>query len=37
MFEEDPRKWMLEEIPLWIKILFIGKILMCMDLDRISE
>jgi hypothetical protein len=36
-FEEGPRKWMLEEIPLWIKMLFVEKIMMCMEPDRMVE
>jgi hypothetical protein len=30
-------RWMLEEIPLWIKMLFIEKLMMCMDPDRMVE
>jgi hypothetical protein len=36
-FEEGPRKWMLEEIPLWIKMLFIGRRMMHMDPNRLDE
>jgi hypothetical protein len=36
-FEEGPRKWMLEEIPLWIKMLFVERRMMCMEPDRMVE
>jgi hypothetical protein len=32
-FSEGLRKWMLEEIPLWIKMFFIEKGLMHMELN----
>jgi hypothetical protein len=36
-FEEGPRKQMLEEIPLWIKMLFVERRMMHMDLNRMVE
>jgi hypothetical protein len=36
-FEEGPRKQMLEEFPLWIKMLFIERIMMHMDPDRMVD
>jgi hypothetical protein len=36
-FMEGPRKRLLEEIPLWIKMLFMEKGLMCMEPDRMDE
>jgi hypothetical protein len=36
-FAEGLRKWMLEEIPLWIKMLFVEKGMMCMEPDRMAE
>jgi hypothetical protein len=36
-FMEGPRKQLLEEIPLWIKILFMEKGMMHMELNRMVE
>jgi hypothetical protein len=36
-FAEGPRKKMLEDIPLWIKMLFVEKGMMRMELDRMVE
>jgi hypothetical protein len=36
-FVEGPRKRILEEISLWIKMLFMEKGLMCMEPDRMVE
>jgi hypothetical protein len=36
-FEEGPRKQMLEEIPLWIKMLFVERRMIRMDSDRMAE
>jgi hypothetical protein len=36
-FEESPRKWNLEEIPLWIKILFMARRMIHMDPDRMGD
>jgi hypothetical protein len=36
-FVVGPRKRLLEEIPLWIKMLFVEKGLMCMEPDRMVE
>jgi hypothetical protein len=36
-FAEGPRKQMLEEIPLWIKMLFVDKGLMHMEPKRMAE
>jgi len=36
-FEEHPRKRMLEEISLWIKMLFMERRMMHMDYDRMAE
>jgi hypothetical protein len=36
-FVEGPRKRLLEEIPLWIKMLFVEKGMMCMEPDRMVE
>jgi hypothetical protein len=36
-FAKVPRKTILEEIPLWIKMLFIEKGLICMELDKMAE
>jgi hypothetical protein len=37
LFAKGPRRWMLKEIPLGIKMLFMEKGLMCMDPDRMAE
>jgi hypothetical protein len=36
-FTEGLRKWILEEIPLWIKMLFMKKGLFHMEIDRMVE
>jgi len=36
-FAKGPWKCMLEEIPIWIKMLFMEKVLMRMELDRMDE
>jgi hypothetical protein len=36
-FVEGPRRRLLEEIPLWIKMLFMEKGMMHMDPDRMVE
>jgi hypothetical protein len=36
-FEEGPRKKMLEEIPLWIKMLFVERRMMCMESNRMVD
>jgi hypothetical protein len=36
-FKEGPRKRMLEEIPLWIKMLFMEIIMRHMETDRMAE
>jgi len=36
-FVEGPRKQMLKEIPIWIKMLFLEKGIVCMDPDIIAE
>ena len=36
-FVEGSIKCMLEEIPLWIKMLFVEKKMMCMEPDRMAE
>jgi hypothetical protein len=37
MFVEGPHKRLLDEILLWIKMLFGKKGLMCMELDRMDK
>jgi hypothetical protein len=36
-FEKDPRKQMVEEIMLWIKMLFVERRMMCMKPDRMTK
>jgi hypothetical protein len=36
-FEEGPRKKMLEENPLWIKMLFVERRMIHMDPNRMAE
>jgi hypothetical protein len=36
-FVDDPRKRLLEDIPMWIKMLFLEKGMMCMEPDRMVE
>jgi hypothetical protein len=36
-FSEGPRKRLLEEIPLWIKMLFVEKGLMCMEINMMAK
>jgi hypothetical protein len=36
-FAVGPRRRLLEEIPLWIKMLFIEKGIMCMEPNRMVE
>jgi len=36
-FVEGPRKWMLEEISFWIRMMFIEKGMMCMDPNRMDD
>jgi hypothetical protein len=36
-FKEGPIKRMLEEIPLWIKMLFMERIMMHMETERMAE
>jgi hypothetical protein len=36
-FVEGPLKRLLEEIPLWIKMLFVKNGLMCMESDKMVE
>jgi hypothetical protein len=36
-FAADPRRRLLNEIHLWIKMLFVEKGLMCMELDKMTE
>jgi hypothetical protein len=37
IFVEFPLKRLLEPIPLWIKMLFVEKIFMHVELDRMAE